>query len=765
MTSHMYRKMQLRSFLFVQSFFFCFCELIVETKINPTPSNYVQIAKMDLPWLNGTRVAFCGYDTNTDCNMTYLSMKCDQFVRCNGFNSNGYLKFCTGGRCTCELSSNSCPEQSNNTDLYIKKQGINPPNDWQNAILNGSILFDSLINNTLFNTSLCYQPEIGNGYLGTNINWDAMYITGLFNGKCGNVHKARLPSTLLVHVTNGVQIANGLDLKNAMFLKRWSFELKNTNGTSGTSVIIEQRFFAHRKRKHLLIMQFEIVDYSSNKNDYDDFDDYNYDFEIQIYLNDSFDVDKYNSGSNINTLAGNNCAGSFTTDLKLTIIENGSNIDSDNYNYNYNYNDMDIFKLKLSNLSPMIINGETLIADDNGNTVNISIVKDKIPPYIWFNYSSKNNITSNSSNSNGNQIHTFITSIATSIDIDDNSLNSSQSTMIRALTAYKDAINIDNYSTVLINEHKREWDILYNSGIDIWERENHTSSSSSVNYTNEDIIALNGMGLNFNTINNILRHIHSSIYYIYSSIREDWPVGVSPGGISTQNYNGAIFFDMDWYINPPLMFLNINLSKSLINYRFNSINASLKIAKIFGYNGTQFAWTAAYKGNPFGCCDGTGGYEDCLEQHITGDIGVMVWNYYLITKNNTWLNYIGWPILNNIANWIVSRVTPTVRAIATSIKNIKNTNDNGVIYNINNVLPVDEWCVGAGCGCETPGVNNDVYVVTYSILYIIYNYYMFFRCFLLCTWYALIKIKWSFVFLFGFQLIQTDKPMQSINYR
>ena len=68
-----------------------------------------------------------------------------------------------------------------------------------------------------------------------------------------------------------------------------------------------------------------------------------------------------------------------------------------------------------------------------------------------------------------------------------------------------------------------------------------------------------------------------------------------------------------------------------------------------------------------------------------------------MTKNNTWLNQTGWPILNNIANWIVSRVTPT-------------PNDNGIIYNINNVLPVDEWCVGAGCGCETPGVNNDVYV-------------------------------------------------------
>jgi hypothetical protein len=45
------------------------------------------------------------------------------------------------------------------------------------------------------------------------------------------------------------------------------------------------------------------------------------------------------------------------------------------------------------------------------------------------------------------------------------------------------------------------------------------------------------------------------------------------------------------------------------------------IAATFGYDGTMVAWTAAYQGRPFGCCSGKGGYEDCLEQHVTGDTG------------------------------------------------------------------------------------------------------------------------------------------------
>jgi hypothetical protein len=41
----------------------------------------------------------------------------------------------------------------------------------------------------------------------------------------------------------------------------------------------------------------------------------------------------------------------------------------------------------------------------------------------------------------------------------------------------------------------------------------------------------------------VATHAASSLYYLASSVREDWPVGISPGGLSSGSYNGAVFMD------------------------------------------------------------------------------------------------------------------------------------------------------------------------------------------------------------------------------
>eukprot|EP01084_Bolivina_argentea_P111777 199373_1 len=451
-------------------------------------TGYVKISKMDLPLTIGPRVGNCGDDKPILCNITYLAEQCDKTANCNGFNANGFLKPCFGGRCGCELSSNSCPQKSNITDLYLKR-GNEPPSEWKNSILSASLLYDGLVNISIATQSLCYQPEIGNGYLATNIHWDAMYIAGLFNGKCGSVHKARIPSTVLVKLNNSTQIANAVDLKKAIFIKRWLLNYDKK------PVIIEQRFLAHRKRRHILIMQLSIVNTNNNNEN-----------PIKIYINDLFNL----NSSNLANLPGNKCAGSFTNDFVFTITDYG----------NYTSN------------KPMIIIGKTLIPNDDNNYFNVTMVKDVIPKELILEYG-KN--------------YTFLTSITTSIPEDNHD----------ALLQYNEAMNSLNNNTLII-EHEFEWLLLHESGIDLWTHNNNLEP------TNDDLIGYNGIGLNFNTTNTIQRHINSSLYYLLSSIRYDWFPGVSPGGISTQNYQGAVFFDMDWYINPAFFLLNHNISHSLL---------------------------------------------------------------------------------------------------------------------------------------------------------------------------------------------------------
>jgi hypothetical protein len=68
------------------------------------------------------------------------------------------------------------------------------------------------------------------------------------------------------------------------------------------------------------------------------------------------------------------------------------------------------------------------------------------------------------------------------------------------------------------------------------------------------------------------------------------------------------------------------------------------------------------------------------------------WQFYSATGNTTWLASRGWPILSGTADFHLSRVSPP--------------NPDGSV-SVAGILPIDEWCVGSGCGCETPGVKDD----------------------------------------------------------
>jgi trehalose/maltose hydrolase-like predicted phosphorylase len=93
-----------------------------------------------------------------------------------------------------------------------------------------------------------------------------------------------------------------------------------------------------------------------------------------------------------------------------------------------------------------------------------------------------------------------------------------------------------------------------------------------------------------------------------------------------------------------------------------------------------------------GCCDGKGAWEDCLEQHVTGDVAVAVRMYYYATQDRLWLENIGWPLLRDIARFWSSRITKT---------------DN-MTYSINKIMPVDEWCDNTQTKCGSVGINNAI---------------------------------------------------------
>ncbi len=166
--------------------------------------------------------------------------------------------------------------------------------------------------------------------------------------------------------------------------------------------------------------------------------------------------------------------------------------------------------------------------------------------------------------------------------------------------------------------------------------------------------------------------VHSMMYHLYSFVREGTAFSPSPMGLSGLGYNGHVFWDAELWMYPALLVLHPELAKSMIEYRFERLEAARRNAFANGFKGAMYPWESAASGveeTPVWALSGP------FEHHITADVALAAWNYYLVTGDKQWLREKGWPILKATAEFWASRVE---------------RNGPGK-YEIKNVVAADEW--------------------------------------------------------------------------
>jgi len=166
--------------------------------------------------------------------------------------------------------------------------------------------------------------------------------------------------------------------------------------------------------------------------------------------------------------------------------------------------------------------------------------------------------------------------------------------------------------------------------------------------------------------------IHSMLYHLYSFVREGTALSPSPMGLSGLGYNGHVFWDAELWMYPAILVLHPELAKSMIEYRYQRLDAAKRNAFSKGFKGAMFPWESAETGveeTPVWALSGP------FEHHITACVGIAAWNYYCVTQDKTWLREKGWPILSATADFWASRVE---------------RNGPGH-YDIKNVVAADEW--------------------------------------------------------------------------
>ena len=133
-----------------------------------------------------------------------------------------------------------------------------------------------------------------------------------------------------------------------------------------------------------------------------------------------------------------------------------------------------------------------------------------------------------------------------------------------------------------------------------------------------------------------------------------------------------MFWDTELWMYPPLLVLQPAIARSLLEYRFQRLEAARQNAFSHGYRGAMFPWESSDEGTedtPVWALTGP------FQHHITGCIGWAFWKYYQVTKDKVWLRERGYPVLKEVADFWASRVERKGPGK----------------YEINNVIGANEW--------------------------------------------------------------------------
>jgi trehalose/maltose hydrolase-like predicted phosphorylase len=149
--------------------------------------------------------------------------------------------------------------------------------------------------------------------------------------------------------------------------------------------------------------------------------------------------------------------------------------------------------------------------------------------------------------------------------------------------------------------------------------------------------------------------IRAAEFYLAESLRPGVDWSVSPVGLSSTGYNGHIFWDAETWMYPSLLLLHPDLAASVVDYRARTINGAHINAQQTGYQGTRYAWESANDGTEQ---TPTWAETRTYEQHITADVALAQWQYYLATGDKSWLANQAWPVLKGTADFWASRATP-----------------------------------------------------------------------------------------------------------
>jgi beta-phosphoglucomutase family hydrolase len=176
-------------------------------------------------------------------------------------------------------------------------------------------------------------------------------------------------------------------------------------------------------------------------------------------------------------------------------------------------------------------------------------------------------------------------------------------------------------------------------------------------------------------------------------------IGVPARGWTGEAYQGHIFWD-ELFIFPFLNYRMPEITRSLLLYRYRRLGEARAAARNAGFRGAMFPWQS-----------GSDGQEETqelnlnphsqrwvpdnsyLQRHVGSAITYNAWQYFQVTYDVEFLQFIGAELILDIARFWSSMAT---------------FNDERGRYEIHGVMGADEFHEGYP-GSRAPGLNNNAY--------------------------------------------------------
>ena len=142
--------------------------------------------------------------------------------------------------------------------------------------------------------------------------------------------------------------------------------------------------------------------------------------------------------------------------------------------------------------------------------------------------------------------------------------------------------------------------------------------------------------------------------------------GIAAKGLSGEGYKGHSFWDTEIFILPFFTYSDPATARTLLEYRYKTLEGAKEKAKKNGYEGAQYCWETAWitdgETTPvWGGIDVISGkatkiWSGFIEQHISSDISFAVWQYYKITNDQDFMDRYGYEIILETATFWASRL-------------------------------------------------------------------------------------------------------------